>query len=427
MRLHNDVERPVFIDPFVFPKPNTALASLADEIGDRVGAHFASLNVKRVRSETVGRRLLIVENLAANLCLQVLSPDYRLGQRLAVPTAKTKEDRYTRTLYGKRLVGEVTAAFAAAAQVDWHPYKFREKLTTLSPNDGFLAELKRRAVTLDDLAIRPGGEPLILSARLPLRPGEWGAREKELVDYAETTETLRLRGEMVRINSVLTSSDLRFDAQPMGPVFLRRTFLLRKASDPREFRLNGRMAGAWWLNLSAKDRHRITLGGEPVVDLDFKAMFVQLAYRRQGSVLSDAFDPYLLPGLENHRDGAKKAMLALLGRSTQLRAISPELKALLPEGWDARRLREAAYHHHSDIRGLFGKDVAVELMFVESQILVAVLLRLASGGIPALPMHDGIMVPRSSRTTAIQTMVEVSASLLDGSPLPVVEKSIPLA
>ena len=72
---------------------------------------------------------------------------------------------------------------------------------------------------------------------------------------------------------------------------------------------------------------------------------------------------------------------------------------------------------------LFGKDIAVDLMFTESCILVAVLLRLASIGIAALPMHDGIMVQCSHKEAAREIM-EIVAARHSGSPIPVVIKLV---
>jgi hypothetical protein len=73
---------------------------------------------------------------------------------------------------------------------------------------------------------------------------------------------------------------------------------------------------------------------------------------------------------------------------------------------------------------MFGKDLAVDLMFQESQILVAVLLRLVEEAIPALPMHDGIMVPQSRKARASVIMREASGEFLGNAPLPVTEKLI---
>jgi hypothetical protein len=43
-------------------------------------------------------------------------------------------------------------------------------------------------------------------------------------------------------------------------------------------------------------------------------------------------------------------------------------------------------------------------MGLESEILVGILIELASRGVVALPMHDGIMVAVSNRDLAIETM-----------------------
>ncbi|WP_245496225.1 hypothetical protein [Rhizobium leguminosarum] len=63
------------------------------------------------------------------------------------------------------------------------------------------------------------------------------------------------------------------------------------------------------------------------------------------------------------------------------------------------------------------------LMALESKILVGILLELASKGVAALPMHDGIMVAASNKQLAIETMRKVSEEKV-GRPLQVVEKAI---
>jgi hypothetical protein len=62
-------------------------------------------------------------------------------------------------------------------------------------------------------------------------------------------------------------------------------------------------------------------------------------------------------------------------------------------------------------------------MAKESEILVGILLELASKGVAALPMHDGIMVAASHKQLAIETMQRVSGEMV-GRPLQVVEKEI---
>jgi hypothetical protein len=89
------------------------------------------------------------------------------------------------------------------------------------------------------------------------------------------------------------------------------------------------------------------------------------------------------------------------------------------------RFKSAAADAHPAIVPLFDTNVGFELMALESQILVGVLLELASKGIAALPMHDGIMVAERHKEAAIETMLTVSR-LKAGRELPVAEKPIPM-
>jgi hypothetical protein len=60
-------------------------------------------------------------------------------------------------------------------------------------------------------------------------------------------------------------------------------------------------------------------------------------------------------------------------------------------------------------------------MFIDSQILMAVVLRLMLGNVPALPMHDGIMVQQSSKHRA-KLIMEEEALRIVGIRVPVLEK-----
>jgi len=53
-------------------------------------------------------------------------------------------------------------------------------------------------------------------------------------------------------------------------------------------------------------------------------------------------------------------------------------------------------------------------MFMESDILIAVLQALANDGIPALGLHDGLMVAGSKAEKAREVMCECSPSALTG-------------
>lgn len=166
----------------------------------------------------------------------------------------------------------------------------------------------------------------------------------------------------------------------------------------------------------------MAINGEPLAGLDFTGRFIQLAYLQTGIELPD-WDPYLIDGLEDYRDGIKLALLISLSRIGPMKLLKPELKALLPVGWAYKNLVAILKEQHPAISHLFGADRGLDLMFSESQILVALLLRLAEIGIHALLMHDGILVPRSRKVEVMLIMQEVSKHQV-GVMLPVKEKTI---
>ncbi|MCK1347741.1 hypothetical protein IVB25_16640 [Bradyrhizobium sp. 193] len=55
---------------------------------------------------------------------------------------------------------------------------------------------------------------------------------------------------------------------------------------------------------------------------------------------------------------------------------------------------------HEPIARLFETGIGFELMFAESQLLIAVATHLFESGIPALPLHDAVLVSRPDAAAA---------------------------
>ena len=249
---------------------------------------------------------------------------------------------------------------------------------------------------------------------------------KELVDYVDTPETLSLRAELESINAALAGAEVRLGGMRMAAPFLVRKFRATRKEGPHVFKRHGRLYGGFWQSLPRLQRHLLTLGGEPVADLDFSSMFVRLAFIRQG-VVPPSGDLYRVPGLEAHRAEVKELTVSLFFRRAGAEAtrLPKGMAGRLPNGWTMTRFKEAVGALHPALIPLFDTDVGFDLMFMESRLLVAVLLVLSERGIVALPMHDGIMVKQSARLEAMAVMGETSVRHL-GCTLPVVEKSIKL-
>jgi len=78
----------------------------------------------------------------------------------------------------------------------------------------------------------------------------------------------------------------------------------------------------------------------------------------------------------------------------------------------ASDLKAAIAAYHPALESLFGKDMGLVFMFTESRILMATLMRLMKKGIAALPMHDGIMVPISSKKEGMEAMSQAAIEII---------------
>jgi hypothetical protein len=184
--------------------------------------------------------------------------------------------------------------------------------------------------------------------------------------------------------------------------------------------------GGFWMNLKKERRANIRINGEPIADLDFKNMFARLAYASVGQEPpeGDLYDVSgFLEGYDNtnkdHRDGIKQAFNSLLNGG---RAGSPELFDLLPDGATALKVRNAIQARHPALAPILETSVGMSLMFMESQVLLAILECLMAQDIVALPIHDGLMVAESQQAVAARIMEEMALALL-GITMPVVAKS----
>lgn len=371
---------------------------------------------RRPRRDLIEGIEAIVSAIIANL--MVLHLDRPPGSHLVIEMERRKRTRYDRP--GLRKLPEVVGVLEKAGFIMRHPSVFRQRRTTIEATLSLKAFLVTHRAGLADIVRAEGEEVVVLTARPDMRRIGGRKQANLLVDYKDTEETVRLRAEMEEVNSFLASRQIVLEGSPQPSFHLRRLFTLRSEDDPAAFNLHGRLYGGFWMNLDADERHRIRFDGEPIADLDFASMFPRLAYHHVRREPPQG-DLYAIPGLEHHRDGAKAALSALLSYSAKMKSLPPRVKKKLPPGWTASRVRQAFADYHPDLVPLFGRDFPMDLMFTESRILLATLRRLMARNIAALPMHDGIMVPRSRSDQAMTAMLEASREIV-GISLPVAIK-----
>jgi hypothetical protein len=400
------------------------LALIAADVFERCEKQRVSTG-RKPRRDAVERRRHIIDNIVANLALLVLN--HPSGCRIAVSTRNDAITRYDRRDFPKELFSKTLLLLESHGFINRHNGVRQKLRTSFEPSPELRLRISTKVFS-GDIGRTAGGETVILRAS-----GQRRGENKALIDYADTAETVRLRAEMSTINVALNMANITVDGIRCGPIHLTRRFQIGSASAPHTFDQHGRIYDGFWINMHRMERHRIRINGEALADLDLTALFTQLAYLEAGLPLPDG-DPYSgLPGLDlttadpNHaaaqRDAIKRGLNAFFFRTGRMERLPSEVKHLLGREWTATKFAAAVRTRHAPVKHLFGTGIGIHFMFTESRILVKTLLDLIDLGIPALPIHDGIMVPLSSQARVLDVMRKASLAIV-GVELPVKAKRL---
>jgi hypothetical protein len=281
--------------------------------------------------------------------------------------------------------------------------------TTIEPGPVLLGRVVHHGVTFEDFGIDPRGEVVILRRA---RTDRWDTASP--IDYEETPQTKRYRQEMKQLNAGNATADIVVLDLPHIDASDRH---LRRGFTYGSFTSGGRLAGGFWPNMPRDLRlSRLRIGGEPVVSLDFSSLNPRLLYARAG-VPAPEGDLYAFPGLEQFRPGMKRLLNARLfdrGPRPRKPMRTPEEVRdgvqLYPEHMSVGELLKIIENVHRPIAHYFGTGIGHELQFIESQILVRILLELQGAGVVALGVHDCVLVPRSAVSLARETMAAVTTA-----------------
>lgn len=398
-------------DPWLIPS-SPALKSLATSIFEQI--EQSSSRPPRQRQDARDRRRAIMDNIVASLVLLVLH--HAEGTRMAISAWNKAQTRYDRPKFPREVFMQTVGEMEDAALLVRRRGTRRQHRTTIEPTPSFRDRVTGLELGPMPIGREAGAETIILKA------STGRGKPKVLIDYGDTSETEAMRADMQAVNAALNGSDLRLGGKPpTSPVFLTRRFQIDHPDAAHAFDQHGRLYGGPWINLPKTQRHLLRVNGEEVADLDFTGMFSQLAYLEAGLALPNS-DPY--GGIEGlSRDAVKLGLSALLCRTGPMLRLPTELRKMLGREWNAERLSAAIAERHPGIAPLFGKGIGLKLMHTESRILMAALRRLFERGIPALPMHDGLMVPASKEAAARTAMARASMQIV-GVALPVTRKEI---
>ena len=118
-------------------------------------------------------------------------------------------------------------------------------------------------------------------------------------------------------------------------------------------------------------------------------------------------DCYRVPGYESYRSGIKKVFNAMTFAEKPMSRYPKGVKQMFKENIRFQDVSDAIQRYHSGIAHKFFTGIGHYLQYLESQIIIKVLLRLKDQGIHALPIHDAVVVGKAWVDMSRQLMEQV--------------------
>lgn len=250
---------------------------------------------------------------------------------------------------------------------------------------------------------------VILRAARPANAGP-KAKARDMIPHPEDTLFPEIKQRMERLNAYLSEQTIA----PFPAVFLRRIFANGDQQTPYQWNQGGRLYALGdesYQNARKEDRAAITINGKRTVELDLRAAHLTIIVGMghiPASVLEG--DPYAIEGLP--REIAKQWVTMTLSHGKRHRQWPREIAAeylrkhvrKLSDDFPLRRTGDLILSK-LPIIGEDGQTAPVtwaELQYQDSEIMLKALERLAfDHGVPALPVHDSLIVAEDAKDLAV--------------------------
>ena len=278
-------------------------------------------------------------------------------------------------------------------------FTVKGKQTVMSAGPKVLSRIATFGIGFADIGRSTAEETIVLRGE-KLHRDQPGA----LIEYADTEETSRLRQQLADINHWLETANIDCDQSAPHDRRLRRIF------NNADLRQGGRLYGGFWQGMKGNDRLcSITIEDDSVVELDYGQMGLLLLYGLEGCKppLGDLYDLSAFGLPVACRPGIKKVTQAAINSAKPLKRMPQGARKTIPTRIPLAKVMDAIQQRHPEIAQRFGGGIGLQLMRLESDILLDVLLTLKDRQIVALPVHDAVLVNASHEQEAKQVMIEV--------------------
>ena len=251
-------------------------------------------------------------------------------------------------------------------------------------------------------------------------------RDGKLIGYRDTAETISMRQQLAEFNEAIAKTEIALRA----PGVIQEENVIRcglhvlypgRGSYYRVFngswRRGGRMYGPWWQNARSKDRAYIEINSEPVIELDYPAHHLRMAYAISHAVPPP--DPYTIPGWD--RPVVKSAVLIMFNGEDDRGAVGAIANLI---GGENSRLRathliRAVKDKHLAVAHLFHTDLGVRLQRRDADMATDITWRLLKRGVITLAVHDSFIVAMRYGGELYEAMTAAWRQFLDSVDSPV--------
>lgn len=253
-------------------------------------------------------------------------------------------------------------------------------------------------------------------------------------EYTDTTDTNRMRKDVIVYNNLLRRTSLDIIAFPPKGLITgkrkkgkkrRRIYLKRNKKFVRRVFSNGtfddggRFHGGWWQRIPKEWRAKIRIDGLPTVELDYSGLHIVLLYHIEKIDYwkNVGTDPYKLPGIEQSermRRLLKQVLLSSINAKDKKNAekgiqhgIYKDLKNL---GWafeekvNREALIDAFAKHHAPIAKYFFTGHGIKLQNIDADIAEHVINHFTQKDVPVLCIHDSFVIQATKEAELLDVM-----------------------
>ncbi len=412
----NSNENHLGVDPWRFAKTEQA-KQLIDLIFDMV-IRFERETQSRRRARTKAERALMhkqIDVTITNLAYQVMTTGpcpLRVSRSNRVLGAS---DRYNRRTCLSKAYRRLLDALAApeiglitmTLGEGYNDFKKALKQTCIAPSGAFLDLLGQHQLSLDDFSRNFLGETIVLKS-LKTHGDYFVKGTCSIMDYEDTPETITMREQMSEINEWLLQANIEFDEMLCGTWVDVTKKQLYRVFNNGTFEDGGRLYGGFWQYLTKHQRAKgLSINGRAIISLDYGQIAPRILYAMAGMV-PDFEDAYAIPGLgPEWRKAIKKVTSSMLFVGQDPRKLAEDIRGAWPnQQVRLKDLVERIKSFHRPVSHLFCTKIGFKVFRMESNIMVAVLLKLKSQGIIGLPVHDCVIVEEQHEAIAREAMQE---------------------